>query len=255
MSVDLLRSALPDAADEALSRAIGQPRLRGAAADALVAARARPTLAGPTLARWFRQARQLGSKERPIVQEAVFGVLRHQALLERAGAHTPVEAVDAWARLVGGERFDALQSEGPVPDLATALSLPQDIAAEWLEALGAQEAAALAGAFSGRAPLCIRANRARTGRDALARRLLAEGLPTKPSALAPDGLLLQRRANLPELGSWREGLFEVQDEASQLLIDAIPLQPGQRVLDLCAGGGGKSLGLAALMARGVGLAG
>lgn len=252
--MDLLRSALPREPDPALAEAVARPRLAAAAVAALAAARARPSHATPILSRWFREQRALGSKERPVVAEAVYGVIRHERLLARAGADDDPARVRCWARLVAGERFPELESRGEVDDLATALSLPDAVAAEWLARLGAAEAGALAAALAGRAPLDLRANRALIDRETLAARLLAAGVVAEPCPATPDGLRVRGRANAQSLPGFREGLFEVQDEASQRLIAALePLLRAQgeapRALDLCAGAGGKTLALAALGAR------
>lgn len=221
--------------------------------DALGEARASPDYATPILARRFRQERRLGSRERPVVAEAVYGVIRHEALLSRAGADTDEARVRRWATLACGERFAELPSRGSLRDYADALSLPEEIAGEWLERLGEVGAATLGAALGGRAPLTIRANRARISREELADRLREAGVPSEPCA-TPDGLRLPGRPNAGSLPGAREGLFEVQDEASQRLIAALePLLAEQgarpKVLDHCAGAGGKTLALAALGAR------
>jgi 16S rRNA (cytosine967-C5)-methyltransferase len=96
------------------------------------------------------------------------------------------------------------------------------------------------------APLFVRATRAPTSREALAARLAGEGVATRPTRLAPDGLeVTSPRPNLLALPSFREGLLEVQDEGSQLLGEAVRARPGETILDLCAGAGGKTLQLAA----------
>ena len=248
MAVDLLRCALPAAPRPDLGEAIQRPFLRDAALEALASARRHPQRAGPELSRWFRATRRLGSRDRRIVGEAVHGVLRHEGLLRRAGSADDAELVQGWAALEQGARFDDLPATEPTTDYAAALSLPQAIAAEWLAALGETEAAALGAALGGRAPVTLRANRVRCTRAALAARLADEGVPTAP-ADTPDGLHVLQRAHFPSLSSFRDGWFEVQDEASQMLCEAIPLQPGQVVVDLCAGAGGKSLALAARGAR------
>ncbi len=218
--------------------------------DILGAARASPSHATPLLARRFREERRLGSKERPVVAEAVYGVIRHERLLDRAGAGDDDARVDGLADLLSGDRLAGLEAGDPRTDYADALSLPERLAGEWLDRLGPLEAARLGAALAGRAPLTVRANRARTDRARLAARLEAEGLRVEPCAGAPDGLRLLDRVNAPSLAAFQEGLFEVQDEASQRLCEAaldalaragLPT----RALDLCAGSGGKTLALAA----------
>jgi 16S rRNA (cytosine967-C5)-methyltransferase len=96
----------------------------------------------------------------------------------------------------------------------------------------------------------LRANLLRTSRDDLAARLASEGVATRPGALAPACLAVTSpRPNVFGLAAHREGLFEVQDEGSQLLGEALGAAPGEVLLDACAGAGGKALQIAAAGAR------
>jgi 16S rRNA (cytosine967-C5)-methyltransferase len=97
-------------------------------------------------------------------------------------------------------------------------------------------------------PITLRVNPLRTTREALAERLRSEGVETRPGALSPLALhIVGPRPNLYGLASLREGFFEVQDEGSQLLGLLVEARPGETVLDLCAGAGGKTLQLGAAM--------
>jgi 16S rRNA (cytosine967-C5)-methyltransferase len=246
MSVDLLRAALPVEVDPVLSEAARKPFLRDAALEALAHGRENIPGSGTALARWFRQARRLGSRDRPIVSEAVYGMIRHEHLLIRAGARSPEDLHATWCRLMAGDRFESVESTSPAEDLATALSLPYLLAREWLDILGPEEAAELAQSLCQRAPMTVRANRLQWSREDLAQRLLEEGVPTTPTQHAPDGLHFDKRVALGNLQSYQTGGFEVQDESGQRFVEALPgLRPGVEVLDLCAGAGGKSLALAA----------
>jgi 16S rRNA (cytosine967-C5)-methyltransferase len=247
--VDLLRCALPTEPDERLAAVADKPFLRDAALEALAAARKKPSWATPTLARFFRRTRRLGSRDRKLVQDAVLGVIRHESFLLRAGLFGDEALLAGWGRLQRGDRFDAVAAGEPAEDYAAALSLGYRIARDWLEVLGPVEAAALARAVNARAEINLRANRLRCDRDGLAARLADEGVATRPHPRAPDGLVVEGRGNLTALASFREGWFEVQDASSQLLCAAIPVAPGQRIVDVCAGAGGKSLALAARGAR------
>jgi len=98
-----------------------------------------------------------------------------------------------------------------------------------------------------RAPLTLRANRLKTTRDALIERLAKEGVEGVPTPYSPDGIVVQGRINLFTLASFKQGLFEIQDEGSQLLSLLLDPRPGWLAVDACAGAGGKTLGLAASM--------
>ncbi|MBS1152426.1 MAG: tRNA and rRNA cytosine-C5-methylase [Myxococcaceae bacterium] len=133
----------------------------------------------------------------------------------------------------------------PEPEaFADRYSLPDWLARTIQQAVGA-DADALADALNLPGPVCLRANTPRLTRDALAQRLAAEGVQTVPGRFARDCLVITSpRPNLYGLQAWSEALFEVQDEGSQLLGELVDAQPGEDVLDLCAGAGGKTLQLA-----------
>lgn len=195
---------------------------------------------------------------RAAVAEALFGVgLWRRRLWTQLGAPdaSPRLLLAALVRDLGG-RPDAealvglppgaLPPPRPAPAaLADRWSLPDWLAAELGRAAG-PEAEALAEALDRPGPVCLRANALRATRAALAARLAAEGIATRPGPLAPHALVVEGpRPNLLGLAAAREGLLEVQDEGSQLLGAAVEARPGEAVLDACAGAGGKALLLAA----------
>lgn len=147
---------------------------------------------------------------------------------------------------------EALQFEPPslvndVEALAFRRSLPTWLAARWIEVFGAERADRLAEAMNEPGPVSIRANRLRISAGALLRRLHDDGIEASSGLHARDALTLMGRPNITGLAAWREGLFEVQDEGSQLIAEAVDASAGQMVVDLCAGAGGKTLALAAAM--------
>jgi 16S rRNA (cytosine967-C5)-methyltransferase len=227
----------------ALDRPLGEV-LAGAAAERV-------------LDRFLRSRRDLGREARAAAAESVFGVglwrrrLRWQAgaggpprlllaaLLRDLGAEPGAEAI------LGLPRASLPPPRPPPPTLADRWSLPGWLA-EILAREAGDEAGALAAALALPGPICLRANLLRTDREGLAVRLRDEGLPTRPGHLAPACLVaLSPRPNLLALPALREGLLEVQDEASQLVAALAAARPGESILDACAGAGGKTLALAA----------
>ncbi|MHA1568181.1 MAG: RsmB/NOP family class I SAM-dependent RNA methyltransferase, partial [Alphaproteobacteria bacterium] len=97
------------------------------------------------------------------------------------------------------------------------------------------------------APVDLRVNTLKATREEAGAALAAEGVETEPTPLSPTGLRLAGRRTLPALDAFRRGLVEVQDEGSQIVALLADARPGQSVADYCAGGGGKSLALAAAM--------
>ncbi|HET8540215.1 MAG TPA: RsmB/NOP family class I SAM-dependent RNA methyltransferase [Anaeromyxobacter sp.] len=214
--------------------------------------------ADAALARFLRDRPALDGRARAAAAEAVLGVglWRRRLLAQLGAARAPARhLLAALLRDLGG-RADGEALAGlaagtlppprpPPRGLADRFSLPGWLADEVLAAAG-EEAAALADALDLPGPVCLRANLLLGGRDALAARLAAEGIHTRPGRLAPASLVVTSpRPNVLGLAAHREGRLEVQDEGSQLLGAAVGARPGEAVLDACAGAGGKTLLLAA----------
>lgn len=122
---------------------------------------------------------------------------------------------------------------------------------DWLherggEELGARWPAELAG-LNAPAPTYLRANTLKTSVEDLITDLASEGVTASLVPESPDALQLDARIKVIRLASFRKGLFEVQDASSQRISQMLQPEPGQLVIDACAGAGGKSLHLAALM--------
>lgn len=131
--------------------------------------------------------------------------------------------------------------------IAVEYSLPEFIVAQWCERFGEAETIALCAALNRQAPTVVRVNTLKASREECRQRLATEGIASEPTTLSPFGLVLAKRITVSALESFRAGWFELQDEGSQLLSLLVDPQPGETVVDACAGGGGKTLHLAALM--------
>jgi 16S rRNA (cytosine967-C5)-methyltransferase len=205
--------------------------------ETLDAASADPRRATSALRAASRDARKLRSRERRALWDVVYELVRHRdALVHRTAASGWEALLAAW-----------LADPAIPPDLPDAVRLgcPPAIAAD-LRATYGEALDAWLQASNARAPAFLRANLARTTPQALADRLRRDGIETRPAG--EHGLEVVGRANLLGNPAWREGLFEVQDLASQR-VAALTAPQGLRVLDLCAGAGGKALAMAALGGR------
>ncbi len=221
-------AARVQAAIELLDAIIDGAREGGAAADALIA-------------RYFKTRRYAGSKDRRAVRELVYRAIRRAGDPPASGRAAMLGVVEDEPELRA--LFDG-SPHGPAPAAPDEPAASAGIAPAWLldrldPLLDADERATLLD----RAPLDVRVNALKGSRaDALA--ALPDAVPTPH---APLGLRLPDGMRVEETAAWREGLIEVQDEGSQLACLACEAQPGQRVIDLCAGAGGKTLALAAAM--------
>jgi 16S rRNA (cytosine967-C5)-methyltransferase len=122
--------------------------------------------------------------------------------------------------------------------------MPRWLAESWLRLWEPEEAAALCQALNALPPRTVRANRVRISRDALVEELQLRHPNAVACRLAPDGVVLGRRGDPGRDPAFLEGRCTVQDEASQLVIELLDPQPGERVLDTCAAPGAKSTGIA-----------
>lgn len=228
------------------------------------------------LTEWARGARYAGSKDRRAVGDLVYQALRRRGSYLAA---TEAEALSAAARarmLVGAATLETagaaaldplFSGETHAPAaldaderrrlaragdlLADATMIAHDFPETFRADLERSVADPLAeiGRLRERAAADMRANRLKTTRaDALAR-LAEEGVEAAPGLLAPTAIRLARPAPMGNLGAYRDGWIEPQDAASQATALLAEAAPGETALDYCAGGGGKTLALAAEMAR------
>ncbi|WP_298437330.1 16S rRNA (cytosine(967)-C(5))-methyltransferase RsmB [Geobacter sp.] len=135
----------------------------------------------------------------------------------------------------------------PVGYLALRHSHPRWIVEGWLAQLGFAEAELLARVMAEPAPLTVRVNTLRSSRDTLRTLFREGGVKSEPTPYSPDGLRIPSRTAVTLLPGFAEGLFTVQDEASQLASRFLAPCPGERLLDVCAAPGGKTTHLAQLM--------
>ena len=215
------------AAIELLDAVIASTRANGAAADTLIA-------------RYFKTRRYAGAKDRRAVRDLVYAAIRRAGELPASGRAALIGLARERPELAAA--FDG-SAHGPAP-IGDEPGAPAGIAPAWLTArLSTVLDSGAMAALLDRAPLDLRVNRLRATRaDVLAR--LGAGIP---GALSPDAIRLPEGFAIEPHDVWGEGLVEVQDEGSQLIVRACAARPGLTVVDLCAGAGGKTLGLAAAM--------
>ena len=147
------------------------------------------------------------------------------------------------------ESLQKAQLEGSSENrLSVLYSYPAWLVQRWLAALGYEETEAFCAAGNQVPPTSIRVNTLTTTVEALAGSFRDFGFSVEPGNLAPEALHLRSiRTDISSLVQYRSGEFQVQDEASQLIAHLVQPQPGEHVLDACAGFGAKSTHLAQLM--------
>jgi 16S rRNA (cytosine967-C5)-methyltransferase len=224
-------------------------------------------LAGPAdeaLSRYFREHRSLGRQDRAFIAEAVFAVLRRKRSLAAAAGNEEPRAllIAALVRVLGFSgrsledvlkpdefalvaRAKAFKLDAQPP--AVRADLPDWLWERLVADLGEGAAMRLALSMLNPAPLDLRVNLARTGREEALEQLRADGLDGEPTPYSPAGIRIAGKPAINRHPLFAEGLVEVQDEGSQLLAWLLAPRRGEMVADYCAGAGGKTLALAMLM--------
>lgn len=214
----------------------------------------------------LKRDKRWGSRDRSFVAETVYEIVRYQRLYaEIAEVKAPYDRDNlwrifaVWATLKGIKlpdwkyfentptrkikgRFDELSKirkyRESVPDWMDDLGVLELGEATWTKELAMQNQ---------QADVILRVNTLKTNRKDLQQRLQSDGIETEFLPDYPDALKLKERANVFMTEAFKDGWFEVQDASSQLVAPFLAAQPGMRVVDCCAGAGGKTLHLASLM--------
>ena len=217
------------------------------------------------LAAWGRANRYAGAKDRAAIGDIVHDCLRRRrSLCWPLRDDGPRAAVMGWALAQGGDvaaLFDgarhapapltaeeraALADPPPPPPDPVRLDYPDWLDGPLREGLGDAFEASMT-ALQSRAPVDLRVNLLKADRAAAQAALAAEGIETVPGPHADTCLRAAPGARVAATAAYRDGLVELQDAASQAVADFTGARPGETVLDFCAGGGGKTLALAARM--------
>jgi 16S rRNA (cytosine967-C5)-methyltransferase len=221
--------------------------------------------ADAVLSSFFREHHVLGSRDRGFIAETAFAVLRRKRLLERLVGTDPTPrrlVLAALVRLSGLSRrqLSELVSEKEADWIAVLKAQPAvelsvaeradfpDWLAERLSAhLEPQEILELAQGLNQGAPLDLRVNPLRAEREAVLRQLAEGGIEAEAGKLSPLSIRLKTKPALQRHPLYLAGAVEVQDEGSQLLGYLLAPKRGDMTVDFCAGAGGKTLLLGALM--------
>ncbi|MDE4132184.1 RsmB/NOP family class I SAM-dependent RNA methyltransferase [Phaeobacter sp. QD34_3] len=210
---------------------------------------------------WGRRSRFAGSKDRAAVRDHVFSALRsmrsHAVL---GGTHSGRGLILGALREAGIDPDTMFTGQGHAPgplsdqerqepqpfgSPAEALDIPDWLWPSFSASLG-EHAEAAARALRQRAPVHLRVNLCKSSVKEAIAALAAEGIVAQPHGASPTALQVTEGARkLRNAAAYQNGVVELQDAASQAVVDLLPLQDGMAALDYCAGGGGKSLAMAA----------
>jgi len=222
--------------------------------------------ADKVVARALKKDKRWGSSDRKFVAETIYEIVRWKRLYaEIAEVREPYDRDNlwrmfaVWAVLRGYPIPDWRQLEGTperkikgrFDELSKNRAIKESIP-DWMDALGVKELgektwATEIAAQNQPAKVVLRVNTLKTTKEKLRAILMDLDIETEFLKNQPDALVLKERANVFLTSAFKEGLFEVQDANSQLVAAYLDVEPGMRVVDTCAGAGGKTLHIASLM--------
>lgn len=192
------------------------------------------------LRNYFRQHKAIGAKDRQEICDTLYGMVRWRGLLD----HLSLRLKNWEKRLEIYEQinpFDFQKKESIPPHIR--VSFPQFVFKLLAESYGEEKAFELCLNSNQVAPTTIRINPLKTTRKDLLDKW-SQIYAVSPCKQSPFGIVFHKRENFFALPEFKEGLFEVQDEGSQLVANEVDAKPGDHILDYCAGSGGKTLAFA-----------
>jgi len=251
----------PRDSSPALRPGLSVPRLNEAAS-ALIRVLTFDYPADAVLSRYFRERPQLGQQDRAFIAEAVFGVLRRKFWLDHLAPQANVrQLLLLWLARIAGHSsrelgtlcsseelqwLNSTRAQGPL-SLTAEADLPPWVIEQLLPEHGEDFVRALGRALQEPAPLDLRVNTLNASREEVLAKLRSNDIIAEPTPLSPLGLRLRDKPALNRNPLFAAGKFEVQDEGSQLLGYLLAPRRGELVVDFCAGAGGKTLMLGAMM--------
>jgi len=222
--------------------------------------------ADKVIANTLKRDKRWGSRDRSFIAETTYDIVRWKRLYaEIAEVKEPFKREDifrmlaVWCVLRGVkipewpqfEKTPERRIKGKFDELSRIRKFRESVP-DWMDELGEKELGEKVWtkeihALNEQAPVVLRTNNLKTNPKELAAKLSEEGIETSGVRNYPEALELKERANVFKTKAFQDGLFEVQDANSQRVAELLDVEPGMRVVDTCAGAGGKTLHLAALM--------
>lgn len=210
--------------------------------------------ADKVIQRQLKIQKKWGSRDRRFFAETTYDIVRWWRLLRFLAGKEEHELTIAHLEQLVRLWIDEVSQRVGLSNDPEIKGLPRAIREsipDWLDELGEREVKeswpAVLQQLNQPAPVVLRVNNLRGNVKEVIDRLASDGIEVETSALGINTLILKKRANVFQTKAFKEGLFEVQDGASQLIAPLLDPKPGQRVIDGCAGAGGKTLHLADLM--------
>ena len=191
--------------------------------------------------KYFKANKAIGSKDRAYIADRVYTLVRWKGLLDKITDGSWLSKI----KVIENSNFINELEQKENLAAHDKVSFPLELFEMITSSHGLEKAQQICLESNKRAPTTIRVNSLKTSREQLLQSLKAFSPNKTETSL--QGITLNQRANLFSIPQFEEGLFEMQDEGSQLIADMVKIKPGQLLLDFCAGSGGKSLAIAPKM--------
>lgn len=230
--------------------------------------------ADKTVAQVLKKNVRWGSRDRRFIAETIYEMVRWWRLIKESIAiREPQTATDFWKifaawQLIKGnelpewEEFKEIEKDKILEKYSAILEIRKyrESIPDWLDEMGSAELGEKSWSteiaeLNKEARVVLRVNSLKTSTAALQKKLIAQNIFVSSindsskhwNTISKEALVLAKRQNIQSLNEYKQGLFEIQDASSQLIAPFMDLKSGLRVIDACAGAGGKSLHIAALM--------
>jgi 16S rRNA (cytosine967-C5)-methyltransferase len=217
-----------------------------------------------TLSRYFREHPRLGGRERGVIAEAIYGLLRNKSVytsFSESGTGSAMRRITllGLADAVGVDSLGGLSDEEIIwlqrvmqidrthLPVAMKSNMPYWLWQKLVQKFGEAEALQLADALNTPAALDLRVNTLKGNREEVVNTLAQAPIIAEPTPYSATGLRIIKKPSIQNLPLFKDGTIEVQDEGSQLLAQLVGAKRGEMVADFCAGAGGKTLALGAFM--------
>jgi 16S rRNA (cytosine967-C5)-methyltransferase len=197
------------------------------------------------LSLYFRANKSVGAKDRKFIADTIYDLIRWRGLID----HLTQKPLSWEKRLESYQKFSlhSFLDDSSIP-LHIRMSFPKTLFERLVANYGEEEAKKIALISNTAAPTTIRINPLKTTREFLFEKWRTS-FSISLCPLSPFGIRFHKKINFFSLPEFKEGLFEIQDEGSQLIALLVDAKPGDQVLDYCAGAGGKTLAFAHKMQR------
>ncbi|VWU50510.1 sun-family protein, putative [Hepatocystis sp. ex Piliocolobus tephrosceles] len=192
--------------------------------------------------RLYFKSNNIKNQDKPYISEHVYNIIKNKTLLAYLSSPNMLYT-NVIKTYFSSERWKYEMNNEKIP-AHVRYSFPKELYEQLVNCYGEKRSITLMSILNERAPVFLRVNNNKISRNELYKLLMSRGMHVEKCVNSENGLLLTKNQILKNIPEYKKGYFEIQDEASQIVSSKIPVHPGDKVLDYCAGSGGKALAFA-----------